>query len=123
MVRPPPGGGAERGPGRAGRAGLRDLEAASRQLEERCGELKEAGGAAEERGREAAAEAIRAHRLVDKLTVRAYMLTLVLLPQRSCHRQGAPAHRQAHSVHMLITILHMHRTYAHPNFATRMPPP
>ncbi len=45
------------------------LEGALRQLEERCADLKEASSGHEERAREAAAEAAKAARINEKLTV------------------------------------------------------
>ena len=45
------------------------LESALRQLEERCADLKEASAGHEERAREAAAEAAKAARAGEQLTV------------------------------------------------------
>lgn len=49
---------------------MKDFEASTRQLEERCAELKEAAAQHDERAKAAAAEALKANRAIEKLSVR-----------------------------------------------------
>ncbi len=67
---------------------MRDLEAGARALDGRCADLRQAAAGAEARARSAAAEVLKANRIIEQLTARRALLHAA--PDEA-GRRGCPA--------------------------------
>jgi hypothetical protein len=69
---------------------VRDLEAGARALDGRCADLRQAAAGAEARARGAAAEVLKANRIIEQLTARQGPLSARPAARRAGPGEGGP---------------------------------